>query len=51
MGIVLWIAINVKHILDLLAYVDDTFSWEFADNFLWYELYTCHFPAKQALLL
>ena len=51
MGIVLWIAINVKHILDLLAYVDDTFSWEFADNLLWYELYACHFPAKQALLL
>ena len=51
MGIVLWITINVKHILDLLAYVDDTFSWEFADNFLWYEPYACHFPAKQALLL
>ena len=51
MGIVLWIAINVKHILDLLAYVDDMFSWEFADNFLWYEPYACHFPAKQALLL
>ena len=51
MGIVLWIAINVKHILDLLAYVDDMFSWEFANNLLWYEPYTCHFPAKQALLL
>ena len=51
MGIVLWITINVKHILDLLAYVDDMFSWEFTDNFLWYEPYTCHFPAKQALLL
>ena len=51
MGIVLWIAINVKHILDLLAYVDDMFSWDFTDNFLWYELYACHFPAKQALLL
>ena len=51
MGIVLWIVINIKHILDLLAYVDDTFSWEFADNFLWYEPYTCHFPAKQTHLL
>ena len=51
MGIVLWITINIKHILDLLAYVDDTFSWEFTNNFLWYEPYTCHFPAKQALLL
>ena len=37
MGIVLWIAIHVKQILDLLAYVDDTFSWEFADNLLWYQ--------------
>ena len=46
MGIVLWITINVKHILDLLAYVDDTFSWEFADNFLGYEPDACHFPAK-----
>ena len=51
MGIVLWITINVKHILDLLAYVDDTYSWEFANNILWYELYTFHFPAKQTCLL
>ena len=51
MGIVLWIAISVKHILDLLAYIDDTYSWEFADNFLWYEPYACHFPTKQACLL
>ena len=51
MGVVLWIAIHVKQILDLLAYVDDTFSWEFADNLLWYQPYACSFPAKQTHLL
>lgn len=51
MGVVLWIAIHIKLILDLLAYVDDTFSWDFADNLLWYEPYACHFPVKQTCLL
>ena len=51
MGVVLWIAIHVKQILDLLAYVNDTFSWEFADKQLWYQPYTCSFPAKQTHLL
>ena len=32
MGVILWIAIHIKQILDLLAYINDTFSWEFADN-------------------
>jgi hypothetical protein len=49
MGLVLWIAIFVKGISDLFAYVDDSFSWEFADNMLWYEPF--HLPAKQARLL
>ena len=51
MGVVLWIAIHIKQILDLLAYVDNTFSWEFADNLLWYQPYACSFPAKQTHLL
>ena len=51
MGVVLWIAIHVKQILDLLAYVNNTFSWEFADNLLWYQPYACSFPAKQTHLL
>ena len=51
MGVVLWIAIHVKQILDLLAYIDDTFSLEFADNLLWYQPYACSFPAKQTHLL
>jgi len=51
MGLVLWIAIFVKGIEDLFAYVDDSFSWEFADNQLWYEPYQKHLPTKQARLL
>jgi hypothetical protein len=35
-GLVLWIAVVVKLILDLFAYVDDAFSWEFADNTAFY---------------
>jgi hypothetical protein len=51
MGVVLWIAIFVKGIQDLFAYVDDSFSWDFADNMLWYEPYQKLFPAKQTKLL
>jgi hypothetical protein len=51
MGLVLWIEINIKGIEDLFAYVDDSFSWEFADNKLWYEPYQKLLPAKQAKLL
>ena len=32
MGVILWIAIHIKQILNLLAYINDTFFWEFADN-------------------
>ena len=51
MGIILWIAIHIKQILNLLAYIDDTFSWEFANNQLWYQPYACSFPVKQTHLL
>ena len=51
MGLVLWIAISIKGIQDLFAYVDDSFSWEFADNTLWYEPYQKFLPAKQVCLL
>ena len=51
MGVILWIAIHIKQILDLLAYVNDTFSWKFANNQLWYQPYACSFPAKQTHLL
>ena len=51
MGVVLWIAIFVKGIHDLFAYVDYSFSWEFADNMLWYEPYQKFLPVKQTKLL
>jgi hypothetical protein len=50
-NLVLWIAIFVKGIEDLLGYVDDDFSWELASNSSWYEPYHKLFPAKQAALL
>ena len=51
MGLVLWIAISIKGIQDLFTYMDDSFSWEFADNTLWYEPYQKFLPAKQVCLL
>ena len=51
MGVVLWIAIFVKGIHDLFAYVDYSFLWEFADNMLWYEPYQKFLPVKQTKLL
>ena len=50
-GLVLWIAIFIKHILDLFAYVDDSFSWEFANNFTFYAPYHKFLPCKQMQLL
>jgi hypothetical protein len=38
-SLVLWIAIFIKHILDLFAYVDDLFSWDFANNLIYYPPY------------
>jgi hypothetical protein len=51
LGLVIWIAVFVKLLTDLLMYVDDTFSWEFAWNMVWYEPYQKLLPAKQAYLL
>ena len=51
MGLVLWIAIFIKLLLDLFGYIDDNFSFEEAGNVLWYEPYQCYYPAKQAKLL
>ncbi|KAF8801434.1 hypothetical protein BYT27DRAFT_7261977 [Phlegmacium glaucopus] len=45
------IAIFVKFILNLFAYVDDTFSWDFADSSTFYAPYRKHLPSKQAQLL
>lgn len=50
-SLVLWIAIKVKNIDDLLGYVDDDFSWDFADNTRYYPRYGKHLPFKQACYL
>ena len=50
-GLVLWIAVVVLLILDLFAYVDDAFSWEFANRVTYYPPYNKFLPTKQARLL
>jgi hypothetical protein len=50
-GLVLWIAIFVKLIHDLFAYVDDAFSWELASNMSFYAPYNKFMPTKQTQLL
>jgi hypothetical protein len=51
MSLVLWIAAVRRSIEDLLAYVDDVFSWEFADRLIRYSPYNKLMPAKQVRLL
>jgi len=41
----------IKFIHNLFAYVDDAFSWEFADNTAFYQPYNKFLPTKQANLL
>lgn len=50
-SLVLWIAIKVKKIEDLLGYVDDDFSWDFAGNTRYYRPYHKYLPEKQARYL
>jgi hypothetical protein len=50
-ALVLWIAIFVVNIPDLLGYVDDIFSWSFEDDLQWYEPYHKCLPSKQTRLL
>jgi len=51
MGLVLWIAMEVWKINNLLGYVDDVFSYDFEDNLEWYEPYRKLLPNKQTRLL
>ena len=51
MGTVLWIASFWLDIGDVFAYIDDCFSWEFADRTLFYPPYNLHLPTKQVHLL
>ena len=51
MSLVLWIAIHIKLILALLAYVDDTFSHDTCPHLVYYAPYDAYYPAKQVQLL
>ncbi|TDL23316.1 DNA/RNA polymerase, partial [Rickenella mellea] len=51
MALVLWIALYVKHILDLFSYVDDIFSYDYEGNLIYYEPYHKLMPTKQVRLL
>ena len=50
-SLVLWIAVFVILIADLFTYVDDSYSWEFAENLMYYPPYTKLLPTKQAKFL
>ena len=50
-SLVLWIAVFVKLVDDLFAYIDDAFSWEFADHVAFYPPYQKFLPTKQTQLL
>ncbi|KAF8802435.1 hypothetical protein BYT27DRAFT_6759205 [Phlegmacium glaucopus] len=50
-GLALWIAIFIILIHDLFAYVDDGFSYEFADQTTFYAPYGKFLPSKQSRLL
>jgi hypothetical protein len=51
MGLVLWVAIHIKLILDIFAYVDDLFGWDEEENFRWYSRYEQMMPSKQVAVL
>ena len=51
MGVVLWVTIFVKHLINLFGYIDDNFSFEEEGTVEWYTPYQCYYPTKQAQLL
>ncbi|KIJ34231.1 hypothetical protein M422DRAFT_182388 [Sphaerobolus stellatus SS14] len=51
MALVVWIAINIKHIEDLLHYMDDAFGYEMDPVLEYYVPYDKHYPKKQVVLL
>ena len=50
-GLVLWIAIFIKLLVDLFGYIDDNFGFDEEGNVIWYGPYQCYYPAKQTKLL
>ncbi|KAF9007758.1 hypothetical protein BDZ89DRAFT_965477, partial [Hymenopellis radicata] len=51
MGLVIWIAIFVAHIINLCCYVDDCYSIALVGDTQWYEPYGCSYPSDQVKLL
>ena len=51
MGLVMWVTLYVYSIDHLKDYVDDIFSFEWADWLLYYPPYQAMYPARQACLL
>ncbi|KAF8580167.1 hypothetical protein K439DRAFT_1265635, partial [Ramaria rubella] len=50
-GLIIWIAIHVIHVTDLLHYMDDTWSYEMNETLTLYEPYESYYPLKQVQLL
>jgi len=51
MGLVIWIAINMQGLADLLHYMDDTFGYKYEHVLVYYKPYNDYLPSKQAALL
>jgi hypothetical protein len=51
MGLIIWITIVICHIAALLAYMDDSYSFERAGNHRLYLPYGQTYPEKQTCLL
>ncbi|KAE9385630.1 hypothetical protein BT96DRAFT_1026532 [Gymnopus androsaceus JB14] len=51
MVLMLWTTIYVKLITDLLAWVDDTFGWDFEENLAYYAPYAEFYSLRQTRLL
>ncbi|KZT19402.1 hypothetical protein NEOLEDRAFT_1077945 [Neolentinus lepideus HHB14362 ss-1] len=50
-GLVIWVAVFICFLEDIMAYVDDSFSFEVEGNVKYYEPYKMYFPRKQTKLL
>ncbi|KAJ3861561.1 hypothetical protein EV359DRAFT_84204 [Lentinula novae-zelandiae] len=51
MALMLWVAIYMKFIVDLFAWVNNTFGWDFEGNLAYYAPYAEFYPSRQTRLL
>lgn len=51
MGLVIWIALNIKLIEGILHYMDDAWGYDDEPNLVYYNKYNDYFPKKQVQLL